>query len=104
VTGSPPGIAAPAAELTRDDATVTYRGLAVLNALPRLRKFAPGISGSTLDLEQFRRANPRIQIIGFGCGTPRARRESELEQRQLGRLGLKGQIRLAWRALSGLIG
>src|SRR5207244_8835100 len=50
-------------ELNLDDETVTFQGLAILQALPRLKKLVPyGIKGSALDLDQFRRANPNIQI------------------------------------------
>ena len=89
-------------ELILDDETVTYQGLAVLQALPRLKNLIPGgIRGSDLDLDQFRRANPSIDIFVTFCGTPRVSREAELESRRLCRQGLTGRLRLAWRSLVG---
>jgi hypothetical protein len=87
-------------ELILDDETRTLDDLALLPALPRLKKLAPHLMNSSdFALEQFRRANPSIAIILPACVHAQMTREADLEHRRLRRQGLTGRLRLAWRSL-----
>jgi len=46
------------------DDTVSFRGLAVVRALPRLKQLTfNDAKGSELDLEQFVKANPNVRVF-----------------------------------------
>jgi Ethanolamine utilization protein EutJ (predicted chaperonin) len=54
------------------------------------------VHGSVEEAEEFRRANPKLEIVVPFCGNPAAKREAELEARRIRRPGLSGRLRLAW--------